>query len=83
MIINGIFTIQNVNDKTVLSGADGKLLDCLAEKLHFEFEILTSPVGESRYSNGTWNGIIGLIQKAEAAMGLGVLSFSEERLELV
>ncbi|GFT90452.1 glutamate receptor ionotropic, delta-1 [Trichonephila clavipes] len=83
MLIRGIFTIHKVNDKTVIGGTDGKLLDCLAEKLNFEFEILTSPIGGSRYSNGTWNGIIGLVQKEEADMGMGVLSFSEERLEVV
>ncbi|GFR09650.1 hypothetical protein TNCT_65081 [Trichonephila clavata] len=79
MLISGIFTIQKDNDKTVLGGSDGKLLECLAEKLNFEFEILTSSVGGSRYSNG----VIGLVQKGEADMGLSVLSFSEERLEVV
>ncbi|GFY40186.1 lig_chan-Glu_bd domain-containing protein [Trichonephila inaurata madagascariensis] len=83
MLVRSVFTIQKVNDKTVPGGTDGKLLDCLAEKLNFEFEILTSPGGGTRYRNGTWNGIIGLVQKEEADMGFGILSLSEERLEVV
>ncbi|GFR09677.1 uncharacterized protein TNCT_65191 [Trichonephila clavata] len=83
ILIRGIFTIQKVNDKTVLDGSDGKLLECLAGKLNFEFEILISSVGGSRYSNGTWNGVIGLVQNGEADIGLSALSFSEERLEVV
>ncbi|GFR22712.1 lig_chan-Glu_bd domain-containing protein [Trichonephila clavata] len=83
VLITSIFRIQKVNDNNILSGSDAKLLECLAEKLNFEFEILTTTSGGSRYSNGTWDGIIGLVQKGEADMGLSMLVFSEERYEAI
>ncbi|GFS60113.1 lig_chan-Glu_bd domain-containing protein [Trichonephila inaurata madagascariensis] len=62
-------------------GADGKLLECLAEKLNFQFEILSSTTGGSLHINGSWDGVLGLIERGEADMGLGLLVFSEQRLE--
>ncbi|GFQ71079.1 lig_chan-Glu_bd domain-containing protein [Trichonephila clavata] len=83
LTLKKVFSIENIKNKIVLGGIDGKLLDCLAKKLNFEFEILPTHYGGSRRSNGTWDGIIGLVQKGEADMGLGFLIFSEERFEAI
>ncbi|GFY61483.1 lig_chan-Glu_bd domain-containing protein [Trichonephila inaurata madagascariensis] len=78
-----LFYIENIKNKIVLGGIDGKLLDCLAKKLNFEFEILSTHTGGSRHSNGTWDGVIGLVRNGEADIGLGCLVFSQERFEVV
>ncbi|GFY53780.1 hypothetical protein TNIN_210581 [Trichonephila inaurata madagascariensis] len=75
LIIRSIFDPRKVNNKIVIEGANAKLLDCLAEKLNFEFEILTTLIGGSRHSNGTWSGVIGLVQKGEADIRLEILVF--------
>ncbi|GFT54682.1 lig_chan-Glu_bd domain-containing protein [Nephila pilipes] len=78
-------TVQIVNNRTVLDGADGKLLQCLADKLNFEIELFLSPNGQfgSRHSNGTWDGVIGLVQSGAADIGVQSLSISEERMTAV
>ncbi|GFY66710.1 lig_chan-Glu_bd domain-containing protein [Trichonephila inaurata madagascariensis] len=81
--LKDIFTVENIKNEIVLGGIDGKLLNCLAKKLNFEFEILASHSGGSRHSNGTWDGVVGLVQSAKADMGMVVLAFSEERLEVI
>ncbi|GFV60179.1 lig_chan-Glu_bd domain-containing protein [Trichonephila clavipes] len=83
VIFKTLFNIENVNNKNVLSGIDGKLLDCMAKKLNFEFDILPTHTGGSRQSNGTWDGVIGLVQREEADLGLAFLALSEERLEAI
>ncbi|GFT33029.1 lig_chan-Glu_bd domain-containing protein [Trichonephila clavipes] len=81
--IKNLFNIEYGRNKIVLSGIDGKLLDCLAKKLNFEFEILSTHTGGSHHSNGTWDGAIGLVQNGKADIGLGTLVFSQERFEAV
>ncbi|GFV38656.1 glutamate receptor ionotropic, delta-1 [Trichonephila clavipes] len=80
-----MFTEETVNGKYVLDGVEGKLLQCIAEKLNFEFEILYSPNGQfgTSNSNGTWDGVIGLVQSGKADMGFGALCITEERLEVI
>ncbi|GFY51870.1 uncharacterized protein TNIN_147051 [Trichonephila inaurata madagascariensis] len=83
--LRNVFTAEKINGKYILDGVEGKMLNILAEKLNFKFEIVTSPNGQygSRNSNGTWDGIIGLIQSGKADMGFGALSISEDRSEVV
>ncbi|GFS89653.1 uncharacterized protein NPIL_315791 [Nephila pilipes] len=78
-------TVQIVNNRTVLGGVDGKMLECLSDKLNFKIEFFLSPNGQfgSRHSNGTWNGIIGLVQSGKVDMGVQSLSISEERFEAI
>ncbi|GFX19647.1 hypothetical protein TNCV_2075551 [Trichonephila clavipes] len=46
------------------------MLKCLAEKMSFKFEILLNPNGQygSSNINGTWDGVIGLVQSRKADM---------------
>ncbi|GFR23289.1 hypothetical protein TNCT_445701 [Trichonephila clavata] len=70
--LKNMFTSEKVNGEYVIGGVEEKMLNVLAEKLNFQYEILTSPNGQygSRNTNGTWDGIIGLIQSGKADMGL-------------
>ncbi|GFQ81754.1 uncharacterized protein TNCT_79721, partial [Trichonephila clavata] len=81
--IPSVFKLNVVGDKIVVDGSDGNLLNCLAEKLNFEYEIVLSPDGQwgSRYENGTWDGIVGLIQSGKADFGMPAMGMTEERNE--
>ncbi|GFX37249.1 glutamate receptor ionotropic, delta-1 [Trichonephila clavipes] len=83
--LRNVMTVEKVNGKYILDGVDGKLLHLLAKKLNFKFEILPAPNGQygSSKGNGTWDGVIGMIQNGEADMGFGALSITGERLEVV
>ncbi|GFU06257.1 uncharacterized protein TNCV_4765561 [Trichonephila clavipes] len=69
--------------KLVSRDLGAKLLECMAEKLNFSFEIILSPISGLANSNGTWDGVIGFVQSGEVDMGLGTLSISEERMKVV
>ncbi|GFS86525.1 uncharacterized protein NPIL_521831 [Nephila pilipes] len=83
--LKSIMAIKKLNDRIVLDGLEGKLVQCLADKLNFEIEILLSPNGEmlSNYGNGTWSGIVGMLQRGEADMGVMALTLSERTLKVV
>ncbi|GFT29787.1 lig_chan-Glu_bd domain-containing protein, partial [Nephila pilipes] len=78
-------TVQIINNRTVYGGTDGEMLQCLADKLNFEIELYFSPNGQfgTRHSNGTWDGVIGLVQSGEADIGVQSLSISEDRMQAV
>ncbi|GFT68018.1 lig_chan-Glu_bd domain-containing protein [Nephila pilipes] len=83
--LESILTIKKVNDQLFLEGLEGKLILCLAEKLDFDFEILLAPDGEfvTYDENGTFGGIIGLVQRGEADMGVMGLTISEKESKAV
>ncbi|GFT82723.1 lig_chan-Glu_bd domain-containing protein [Nephila pilipes] len=83
--LEGVMIIKEVNDRVVLDGVEGKLVQCLADKLNFEIEVLLSPNDEilSDYGNGTWSGIVGMVQRGEADMGVMGLTLSERTLKAV
>ncbi|GFT64052.1 glutamate receptor 2 [Nephila pilipes] len=80
-----VFNISKVNDHIVPSGLDGEMLKYLVEKLKFEFELVLQNDGKygSLDTNGKWNGVIGLVQRGEADIGLATLSITEDRWEAV
>ncbi|GFS76937.1 uncharacterized protein NPIL_135391, partial [Nephila pilipes] len=77
--LESVFTIKKVNDQIVFDGVEGKLIQCLADKLNFEIEVLIPPNGVvvSNYGNGTFGGIVGMVQRGEADMGIMGLTISE------
>ncbi|GFS99687.1 uncharacterized protein NPIL_672671 [Nephila pilipes] len=83
--LESAMTVKYVNNQLVLDGVEGKLVQCLADKLGFEIEILLSPDDEviSDLGNGTFGGIIGMLQRGEADMGVMGLVISEEVTEAV
>ncbi|GFU98779.1 lig_chan-Glu_bd domain-containing protein [Trichonephila clavipes] len=83
--IPSIFKPNRIGDKIVADGYEGSLLNCLAEKLNFEYEIILPSGGGwgSQYENGTWDGIIGLIQSGKADFGMPALGMTEERSKVL
>ncbi|GFU00551.1 uncharacterized protein NPIL_504551, partial [Nephila pilipes] len=80
-----VLTTHKVDDKLVLNGVEGKMVQCIADKFNSEVEILTptSGVYGLRYNNGTWDGIIGMVQREDADLGVMALSISEERWKAI
>ncbi|GFT26773.1 lig_chan-Glu_bd domain-containing protein [Nephila pilipes] len=85
VLLKSILTVSKVNDRIVLNGLEGEMLKCLMEKLKFEFELVLPNYGQygSRDSNGTWDGVIGMVRRGEADIGLATLSITEDRWEAV
>ncbi|GFY74647.1 uncharacterized protein TNIN_402791 [Trichonephila inaurata madagascariensis] len=83
LAFKNFFEVEEIDGKTCFKGLEAKLLECLAEKLNFSFEIILSPISGLANINGTWDGVIGLVQIGEADMGLGTLSISGERMKAV
>ncbi|GFS38651.1 uncharacterized protein NPIL_215361 [Nephila pilipes] len=83
--LDSVMTVKKVNNQIELGGVEGKLVQCLADKLNFEIEVLLSPDDEiiSDLGNGTYGGIIGMLQRGEADMGVMGLTISEEVSESV
>ncbi|GFR27786.1 uncharacterized protein TNCT_218731 [Trichonephila clavata] len=81
--IPNVFQLNKIGDKIVADGLEGKLLNCLAEKLNFEYEVILSPDNQwgSRSENGTWNGIVGLVQSGKADFAMPAVGITEERME--
>ncbi|GFU31846.1 lig_chan-Glu_bd domain-containing protein [Nephila pilipes] len=85
ILLKNVFTVSKVNDRIVPSGLEGEMLKYLVEKLKLEFELVLPNDGKygSRDNNGTWNGVIGLVQRGEADIGLATLSITEDRWGIV
>ncbi|GFY56224.1 hypothetical protein TNIN_175051 [Trichonephila inaurata madagascariensis] len=66
LTFKNFFTEEKINGKTIIKGVEAKLLECLGEKLNFDFEYFLLSSSESVNSNGTWDGVIGLVQRGEA-----------------
>ncbi|GFT76187.1 uncharacterized protein NPIL_123111 [Nephila pilipes] len=85
IVRKSFFNVSKVNGHTVPNGLEGRMLKCLVEKLKFEFELVLPNNGKygSRDNNGTWNGVVGLVQRGEADLGLAGLSITEDKWETV
>ncbi|GFS45404.1 glutamate receptor ionotropic, delta-2 [Nephila pilipes] len=85
ILLKNVFTVSKENDHIAPKGFEGEMLKYLVEKLKFEFELVLPNDGKygSRDNNGTWNGVIGLVQRGEADIGLATLTITENRWEAV
>ncbi|GFS89650.1 uncharacterized protein NPIL_315781 [Nephila pilipes] len=83
--LESAMTIKKVNNGFELGGVEGKLVHCLADKLNFEIDVLLPPDKDiiTDFGNGTFGGIVGMLQKGEADMGVLGLTISEEVSEAV
>ncbi|GFU98775.1 glutamate receptor ionotropic, kainate 3 [Trichonephila clavipes] len=79
--VPSIFVPNTAGNKIFIDRYEGLLLNCLAEKLNFEYEVILSPDGQwgTRNENGTWNGIVEMIQSGKADFGMPALGMTEER----
>ncbi|GFT52820.1 hypothetical protein NPIL_684471 [Nephila pilipes] len=84
--LEGVMMVKNVNNQLVLDGLQGKLVQCLADKLNFEIEILIAPDKDimTDFGNGTFGGIVGMLQRREADMGvMGLTLLKKYRRPLI
>ncbi|GBL89854.1 hypothetical protein AVEN_179623-1 [Araneus ventricosus] len=61
------------------SGVDGCLLKIISEVLKFPPNLNYGKKDE----NGNWSGIIGMVQRGEADLGIGQIAVTRERMEVV
>ncbi|GFU16360.1 lig_chan-Glu_bd domain-containing protein [Nephila pilipes] len=81
---SGIFTFKKNGASTVVSGSDGLLLNCLAEKLNFNYEVLVPTDGEwGALRNGTWTGIISMLANGSADIGMALMTVVEDRFRVI
>lgn len=82
-ITNVLEIITNVNGSTSVSGFEGKFLDIITSALKFKYDLVTSEDKEwgALGKEGNWTGLLGLLQKNEADIALG-LAISDERRKI-
>ncbi|GFX80963.1 lig_chan-Glu_bd domain-containing protein [Trichonephila clavipes] len=80
-----IIVFNRNSSGTSLSGIEGKLLETLASALNFRYEIVSPDDGQwgTMKADGNWSGIIGMVAKGEADMGLSYLAITENRNKVV
>ncbi|GFS34637.1 lig_chan-Glu_bd domain-containing protein [Trichonephila inaurata madagascariensis] len=80
-----IIVFNRTSSGTSLSGIEGKLLETLASALNFRYEIVSPDDGQwgTMKADGNWSGIIGMVAKGEADMGLSYLAITENRNKVV
>ena len=78
-------TEDNSTGRRVLGGYLPSILDMLATGLNFTPIIVSPPDGKFgvELPNGTWNGILGVLHKREAELGLVSFSMHEPRRRIV
>ncbi|XP_076352647.1 glutamate receptor ionotropic, kainate 2-like [Tachypleus tridentatus] len=66
-------------------GIEVHLLNTLARKMNFRYVIRTPLDGEwgRKLPNGTWTGLVGMVQRKEADIAIAKISITEERKEAV
>ncbi|XP_035216727.1 glutamate receptor ionotropic, delta-1-like [Stegodyphus dumicola] len=76
---------KNENGELILSGIEGKYLDLVLKSIDLPYKTVIPADKEwgSRLPNGSWSGIIGMLQRGEADIGMSGLFFTEQRLEVV
>ncbi|GFY65543.1 glutamate receptor ionotropic, delta-2 [Trichonephila inaurata madagascariensis] len=75
----------DINGEPKISGVEGRLLGVISSALGFHYD-LVSPI-EKEFGllslDGNWSGLIGMVQRKEADIALGLLSVTEERTKAV
>ncbi|GIY17026.1 uncharacterized protein CEXT_296731 [Caerostris extrusa] len=67
-----------------MQGADGKLITCIIDKLKFKYKVFPPPDLEwGSLKNGSWSGIIGMLDRGEADMGITYMAVTEDRFQVV
>lgn len=76
---------ESSKEGIALQGIEAKLLKTLFKHMDFQFRLVSPEDGQWGYqrSNGNWTGIIGMLSRSEADMGLGYLSITENRKRVV
>ncbi|XP_055936766.1 ionotropic receptor 25a-like [Argiope bruennichi] len=77
-------TTNEKGDQTAI-GVEGRLLNTLAAALNFSYEFLIPSDFKLGLpdENGNWSGLMGLLQRGEADIGVGGLGMLNDRLQVV
>ncbi|GIY30653.1 glutamate receptor ionotropic, delta-1 [Caerostris darwini] len=67
--------------QTKPGGAEGKLLQLLSQHLHFRYKLVTPPDKQwgGQHKNGSWSGLIGIVNRGEADLAMCFSGISEKR----
>ena len=62
-----------------------ELLNILAERLNFTLEFIPSIDGSygNQLENGSWNGMVGMLQRGEADLAIPFLAMLAHRLDAI
>ncbi|GBN28256.1 hypothetical protein AVEN_154600-1 [Araneus ventricosus] len=84
--VTNVFDVHTneIGEQTAI-GVEGRLLNTLAEVLNFHYEFLIPSDFKLGLpdENGNWTGLMGLLQRGEADIGLGGLGMLNDRLKVV
>ncbi|XP_063840043.1 probable glutamate receptor [Scylla paramamosain] len=73
--------VTQANTSLSIAGPMANLLFILASRLGFEYKLVTTPDGVwgAPDANGTWNGLLGLLQRQEVEASLGPFGVTHQR----
>ncbi|XP_071042160.1 probable glutamate receptor [Parasteatoda tepidariorum] len=76
---------RNEKGQSELSGVDGKFINLLMSAMKTPFEIQVPLDGQwgQQTDNGSWTGLMGMVQRGEADLAISQLSITEERSQAV
>ncbi|XP_055938019.1 glutamate receptor-like [Argiope bruennichi] len=83
--LSPIFFMKRLKKGATVSGVEGELLKVLSQQLNFSYEIV-KPADKNWGSldgHGNWTGVMGMLLRGEADMGLSHFSITEERVRVV
>ncbi|GBM43642.1 Glutamate receptor ionotropic, delta-1 [Araneus ventricosus] len=80
-----VFEASRINGSWKLGGIEARFLNLLSKALRFEYRLKAPPDGESgaMSENGSWTGLIGMLQRKEIDIAFNFLTITEERVEVV
>ncbi|XP_064101284.1 uncharacterized protein LOC135211957 [Macrobrachium nipponense] len=92
--VTGLDFPPHVKVRNVASGERGEfsysgpvivLLDMLAGDMNFTYSIVQPPDMSTgiRFPNGTWNGMVAMLQRKEVDFGLGLFGFTYLRAQII
>ncbi|GFT35588.1 glutamate receptor ionotropic, delta-1 [Nephila pilipes] len=76
---------KSANGTVQFSGYEGRFLETILNSLKFQFDVLIPEDLEwgRLMPNGNWSGIIGMVFRGEADLGVSTLSITKDRLKVV
>ncbi|GIY79739.1 lig_chan-Glu_bd domain-containing protein [Caerostris extrusa] len=80
-----IFSMSQFGNHTFISGIEAKLLNILSEQLNFSYDIMMANDKQwgSTDQHGNWTGVIGMLIRNEADIGLSHMAITEKRTHVV
>ncbi|GFQ70024.1 glutamate receptor ionotropic, delta-1 [Trichonephila clavata] len=81
-----MFEVQvNENGKKRIAGIEGKFADAIFTKMNIEYDIVFPEDNEFGHeiNGGNWTGVVGMVQRGEADLGIATLGINENRFRVV